>query len=53
MGAASPQIEWLERDLQTAAASCVLAFWDDPLHSSGLRNLLPWYDDRPDERPLG
>jgi 3',5'-cyclic AMP phosphodiesterase CpdA len=42
----SPQIAWLEADLRAAAAPCILAYWHDPLYSSGLRSLLPWYRGR-------
>ena len=36
MQAGSPQEQWLQADLNHAAASCVLAFWHHPLFSSGL-----------------
>lgn len=43
----SPQLEWLEAELEANAdARCTLAYWHHPLHSSGLRSLMPWYRGR-------
>ena len=35
MGAGSPQLEWLNRDLFANPATCTLAYWHHPLFSSG------------------
>lgn len=35
IGAASPQIEWLKRDLDATMKPCILAYWHHPRWSSG------------------
>ena len=42
MGPGSEQLAWLERELETADARCVLAYWHHPLFSSGRHGINPW-----------
>jgi len=35
IGASSPQVEWLKRDLDATAKPCILAYWHHPRWSSG------------------
>ncbi|HWL50622.1 MAG TPA: DNRLRE domain-containing protein [Acidimicrobiia bacterium] len=34
-GAASPQLQWLQQQLESSDAACTLAYWHHPLFSSG------------------
>ncbi len=38
----SPQVRWLERDLQQSPSACTLAFWHHPRWSSGLHGDNPF-----------
>jgi hypothetical protein len=42
MRTGSPQHAWLTADLEATRESCVLAFWHQPLFSSGPRGHQPW-----------
>ena len=44
-GAASPMVSWLEKDLAANPKKCTLAYWHQPLFSSG------WHGDVPEMRP--
>jgi hypothetical protein len=41
MGQTSPQIAWLNQDLETTSKRCILAFWHHPLFSSGRHGSQP------------
>jgi hypothetical protein len=41
IGAASPQVQWLQRDLDATAKPCILAYWHHPRWSSGLHGAQP------------